>query len=43
VLSLLLPKVQKQYETKRNGKAKDPRIGVTISTKEIKRFGRRLV
>ena len=43
VLSLLLPKVQKQYASKRNGKAKDPRIGVTISTKEIKQFGRRLV
>tara|TARA_R100000030_G_scaffold74336_1_gene57573 strand:+ start:390 stop:983 length:594 start_codon:yes stop_codon:yes gene_type:complete len=43
VLSILLPKCQKQYSTKRNGNAKDPRIGVTISTKEIKENGRRLI
>jgi hypothetical protein len=43
VLSLLLPKAQKQYATKRNGKAKDPRIGLTISAGEIRRHGRRLV
>ena len=43
VLALLLPKVQKQYESKRSGKAKDPRIGVTISTKEIKQLGHRVV
>jgi len=43
VLSLLLPKAQKQYATKRNGKAKDPRIGVTLSAGEIKKHGRRLV
>ena len=43
VLSLLLPKAQKQYATKRNGKAKDPRIGVTISSGEIRKFGRRIV
>lgn len=43
VLSILLPKIQAQYETKRNGKAKDPRIGVTISTKEIQRYGNRVV
>ena len=43
VLSLLLPKAQKQYTTKRNGKAKDPRIGVTISSGEIRKFGRRIV
>ena len=43
VLSLLLPKAEKQYSTKRNGKAKDPRIGVTISSGEIRKFGRRIV
>lgn len=43
VLSLLLPKAQKQYTTKRNGKAKDPRIGVTLSSGEIRKFGRRIV
>ena len=36
VLSLLLPKAQKQYASKRNGKAKDPRIGVTLSAGEIR-------
>ena len=43
VLALLLPKAQKQYATKRSGKAKDPRIGVTLSAGEIRRHGRRLV
>lgn len=43
VLSLLLPKAEKQYTTKRNGKAKDPRIGVTLSSSEIRKFGRRIV
>jgi hypothetical protein len=43
VLSLLLPKARKQYATKRNGKAKDPRIGVTLSAGEIRKHGRRLV
>ena len=43
VLSLLLPKAEKQYSTKRNGKAKDPRIGVTLSSGEIRKFGRRIV
>ena len=43
VLSLLLPKAEKQYSTKRNGKAKDPRIGVTLSSSEIRKFGRRIV
>jgi len=39
VLAILLPKIKKQYPTKKNGNAKDPRIGVTISTKEIKQYG----
>ena len=43
VLSLLLPKAQKQYATKRNGKAKDPRIGITLSAGEIRKHGRRLI
>jgi hypothetical protein len=43
VLSLLLPKVSKQYEGKRSGNAKDPRIGATLTTSEIRKHGRRLV
>jgi hypothetical protein len=43
VLSLLLPKAEKQYATKRNGKAKDPRIGITISAGEIRKYGTRIV
>ena len=43
VLSLLLPKAERQYATKRNGKAKDPRIGVTLSASEIREHGRRLI
>ena len=43
VLSLLLPKAQKQYVTKRNGKAKDPRIGVTLSASEIRQHGTRIL
>lgn len=43
VLSLLLPKAQKQYPTKRNGQAKDPRIGVTISAGEIRKHGTRIM
>ena len=43
VLSLILPKAQRQYAGKRNGIAKDPRLGVTISAGEIRKHGRRLV
>ena len=43
VLSLLLPKAQKQYASKRNGKAKDPRIGVTLSAGEIRKHGTRIL
>jgi hypothetical protein len=39
VLSILLPKAKKQYPTKKNGNSKDPRIGVTISAKEIREVG----
>jgi hypothetical protein len=42
VLSLLLPKARKQYASKRNGKAKDPRIGVTLSASEIRQHGRQV-
>lgn len=39
VLNILLPKIENQYPKKRQGNAKDPRIGVTVSTKEIKTYG----
>ena len=39
VLGILLPKIQKQYPKKKQGTAKDPRIGVTVSTREIKTYG----
>lgn len=39
VLDLLLPKAERQYATKRNGKAKDPRIGITLSAREIHQYG----
>jgi len=39
VLNIVLPKAKKQYPKKKNGNAKDPRIGVTISKKEIYAIG----
>lgn len=39
VLGILLPKIQRQYPKKKQGNAKDPRIGVTVSTREIKTYG----
>ena len=39
VLAIILPKAQKQYPKKRAGNAKDPRIGVTISKKNIYTVG----
>ena len=39
VLDIVLPKAQKQYPKKRAGNAKDPRIGVTISKKNIYTVG----
>ncbi len=39
VLNILLPKIKKQYPKKKNGNAKDPRIGVTVSQKEIRENG----
>lgn len=43
VLSLLLPKAQKQYASKATSKAKDPRIGVTLSAGEIRQHGTRIL
>jgi hypothetical protein len=43
VLEILLPKIKKQYPKKKNGNAKDPRIGVTVSQKEIKENGVRII
>ena len=43
VLEILLPKIKKQYPKKKNGNAKDPRIGVTVSQKEIKENGERIM
>jgi len=43
VLSIVLPKAKKQYPKKRAGGAKDPRIGVIISKKEIYKFGTRIL
>ena len=42
VLDIVLPKAYKQYPKKRAGNAKDPRIGVTISKKEIQSVGVRV-
>lgn len=42
VISLVLPRARKQYEGKRSGNAKDPRIGVSISAGDIKRLGTQL-
>tara|TARA_B100002052_G_scaffold277981_1_gene283908 strand:+ start:1878 stop:2420 length:543 start_codon:yes stop_codon:yes gene_type:complete len=39
VLHIILPKAKKQYPKKRAGNAKDPRIGVTISRREIHQYG----
>ena len=43
VLAIILPKAEKQYAQKRAGNAKDPRIGVTISKKEIHKYGERIL
>ncbi len=43
VLEILLPKIEKQYSKKKNGSGKDPRIGVTVSQKEIKEHGERIM
>lgn len=42
VLNILLPKIKKQYPNKKKGFSKDPRIGVTISNKEIKSNGTKI-
>ena len=43
VISLVVPRAAKQYESKKSGNAKDPRIGVSISATDIKRLGTKLV
>ena len=42
VLSILLPKIKKQFEAGTKHK-KDPRIGVSVTTKEIKANGERIM
>ena len=39
VLNIVIPKANRQYPKKRSGNAKDPRIGVTVSKKEIYSIG----
>ena len=41
VLKILLPKIKKQFNEGTSHK-KDPRIGVSISTKQIKEYGTRI-
>ena len=43
VLGILMPKIKAQYPKKKNGNAKDPRIGVTVNQKEIKQYGTRVL
>ena len=39
----LMPKIIKQFHAKKKGTAKDPRIGVTFTKKQIKTFGARIL
>ena len=41
VLKILLPKIKKQFDEGTSHK-KDPRIGVSINTKQIKEYGTRI-
>ena len=43
VLDIVVPKAKKQYPKKRSGNAKDPRIGVTISKRQIYSVGDRIL
>ena len=43
VLSIILPKIKKQFEKNQNITKKDPRLGATISKKEIQSRGKRIV
>lgn len=43
VLNLLLPKIIKQFNRKSKKKTKDPRLGVSLTHKEIKTYGKRLI
>lgn len=42
VMKILTPKVKMQYPKKKSGKAKDPRIGVSLTTKEIYIYGKKI-
>ena len=41
VLAILLPKLKKQYHS--NSNRKDPRLGATVTKKEIYKYGRCLI
>ena len=41
VLTILLPKIRKQYQSK--AQRKDPRLGATVTKKEIYKYGRCLI
>ena len=43
VLEILMPKIVKDYNRKSSTKTKDPRIGVTITKKEIYTYGTRMI
>lgn len=45
VLKTLLPRIEQQWikKTSKKSKAKDPRIGVTLKTKEIYQFGKKII
>lgn len=42
VLNLLLPKIENQYIKRQTKKTKDPRLGVTLTTAEIKKQGKKI-
>ena len=42
VLSLIMPKIKKQYPKKQKGFGKDPRIGVSIPMRDIITHGERI-
>lgn len=43
VLDILLPKIIKKYKSTSNKKKKDPRLGVTLTTKDIKTYGKKII
>ena len=42
VLTLIMPKIKKQYPKKQKGFGKDPRIGVSIPMRDIITYGERI-